>query len=132
MTKSVKLALSSLYVSEFSTIETKYSNFESFCDSKKTKEFSLSNILHIVGSDFSCIVLGIDEVNKVYEMGVKWQDLRLIFKLIRLVDSLICEFSPFFIPVLAGTVIGPIKSAVREPRYLPLHIPLPLLSFESC
>ena len=114
-----------------------------------------------VGTNASCIVLGIDEVNKVFEIGEMVKDIhyneklgqlkllgmennfqkqqelndmkeRLLSGLFALVGSTSCEFTPFFIPVLAGTVIGPIKSVVRQSTHPPLHIPLPLLSFESC
>ena len=113
-----------------------YSNFGSFYDSFKSQEFSLSGIFNEVGA--SCIILGIDEVNKVYEIGVQYQKVsddtkeRLLSGLFGLVGGFSCAFSPIFIPVLAGTVIGPIKSVVRESTHPPLHIPLPLLSFESC
>ena len=56
----------------------------------------------------------------------------LLSGLFGLVGGLSCEFSPFFVPVLAGTVIGPMKAVVRKSTHPPLHIPLPLLSFESC
>ncbi|KAJ2994827.1 hypothetical protein HDV02_001286 [Globomyces sp. JEL0801] len=118
--------------------ETGYSNFQSFYNDYKSQEFILSRILEKVGTDASCIILGIDELNKVYEIDLyKQKDLqdikeRLLSELFRWVGSLSCEFSPFFIPVLAGTVIGPIKSVVRKSTHPPLHIPLPLLSFESC
>jgi hypothetical protein len=36
------------------------------------------------------------------------------------------------VPVLAGTVIGPIQEVISKSTHPPLHIPLPLLSFESC
>jgi hypothetical protein len=141
--------------------ETEFSNFGSFYDSFKSQEFSLSNILQNFGMNASCIILGIDEVNKVYEIGKELKEIhhdeklrqlkllglendvgrikelndikeRLLSGLFGLIGGLSCEFTPFFIPVLAGTVIGPIKSVVRESTHPPLHIPLPLLSFESC
>ena len=120
--------------------ETGYINFVSFYDSFKSEEFSLSAILQKIGVDASCIVLGIDEVNKIhksYEIGTQMQkdkgDVkeRLLSGLFGLIGGLSCDFTPFFIPVLAGTVIGPMKSAVRESTHPPLHIPLPLLSLES-
>ena len=118
--------------------ETGYSNFASFYDSHKSQEFSLSAVLLNVGDGASCIILGIDEVNKVYEIGVhKQKELgdvneRLLSGLFGLIGGLSCEFLHFFVPVLAGTVIGPMKSVVRKSTHPPLHIPLPLLSFESC
>ena len=129
-----------------------YGNYESFYDSFKKVKFSLSSILQKLGVDASCIFLGIDEVNKVYDVEAeqRWKQLGLhkdigknrvlndtkdflLSGLFRLVGRPSCEFSPFFVPVLAGgTVIGPMKSAVRESTHPPLQIPLPLLSFESC
>jgi hypothetical protein len=118
--------------------ETEHRNFGSFCASYKSQEFSLPGVLQKVGIDASCIILGIDEVNKVYDIGVRKQKElhgikeRLLPELFGVVGGLNCEFTPFFIPVLAGTVIGPIKSVARESTHPQLHIPLPLLSFESC
>jgi len=66
-------------------------------------------------------------VNYLYDIS------REQFKeLFALVGSFSSSYSPFFVPVLAGTVIGPMKSVVTGSMYPPLHIPLPLLSFDSC
>ncbi len=115
--------------------ERENTDFSIFYHTYKSQIFSLAHILRQI--DASCIILGIDEVNKVYEVGVhnpkvfsgvKQSQLSALFGLF---GSVSCEFSYFVIPVLAGTVIGPIKSVVRESTHPPLHIPLPLLSFES-
>ncbi|KAI8892808.1 hypothetical protein BC833DRAFT_625470, partial [Globomyces pollinis-pini] len=109
--------------------ETGYSNFQSFYNDYKSQKFILSRILEKIGTDASCIILGIDELNKVYEIEVDVKQ-RLLSELFIWVGSLSCDFSHFFIPVLAGTVI--IKWTMRKIDWSSLHIPLPLLSFESC
>ena len=112
-----------------------YTNFGSFYDSCKAKKFNLSTILRKIGDGATCIILGIDEVNNVYDAAVgqeKNPENNLLTQLFKLVGSLCCEFSPFFIPVLAGTVIEPMKSIVQISTFPPLQIPLPLLSLESC
>ena len=108
--------------------ESGFKTFQSFYEVWKNDKFTLSSVLEKLGVDASCIILGIDEVNKVYDVGKG----DLLGELFKLVGGISCEFSPIFVPVLAGTVIGPIKSVVRESTHPPLHIPLPLLSFESC
>ena len=108
-----------------------YSSFTSFYDAYINKHIPLTNLS--LESTFSkinfnqCIVLGIDEVNVLYH--VSKEGFRELFLL---VGSFSCIYSPLFVPVLAGTVIGPMKSVISDSMYPPLHIPLPLLSFESC
>lgn len=119
--------------------ETEHSNFWSFYDRYKMDEFSLATILRNI--DASCIILGIDEVNKVLEVAESIvgdqkasenQKERVLTRLFGLVGGLSCNITPFFVPVLAGNMIGPIQSAVSKSTHPPLHIPFPLLSFESC
>ena len=81
----------------------------------------------IISKENQCIVLGIDELNVLHHISKD-----LFKQLFALVGSVSHSHPPFFIPVLAGTVIGPIFEAVFYSKYPPLHIPLPLLSFDSC
>jgi hypothetical protein len=84
-------------------------------------------ILHSICPDGACVVLRIDEINKVYSTT---QD---EFKeLINLIGSQSCSTRIFFVPILSGTVIGPIKDIVSSSMHPPWHIPLPLLSLDSC
>ena len=109
--------------------EQEFTNFHSFYDHFKNDEFSLTSVLTKLCSDASasCVVLGIDEVNQLHTRSKEHFN-----ELFRFVGGLCRSFTPFLVPVLAGTVIGPIKSIVTKSMFPPLHIPLPLLSFESC
>jgi hypothetical protein len=82
----------------------------------------------LIGERHPCFVLGIDEVNKVDDAD------KSNFKdLFNAIGMFSCHHQkPFFVPVFAGTVIGPINSSVTKSTHPPLEIPLPLLSFESC
>ena len=79
--------------------------------------------------DFSCIVLGIDEVNNVFDINL--YEYKALFTYI---GSISCSFDIFFVPIIAEPVIGPIQSMVSKFTHppLPLHIPLQLLSYECC
>jgi hypothetical protein len=126
--------------------QSEFTHFRSFYDRHKSKSFSISEILKKIGTEASCIILGIDEVNMVHDINSIEDSMVssgqekdtdeskkfLLSQLFKLVGGLSCDFSPFFVPVIAGTVIGPMKSVVKISRHPPLHIPLPLLSFESC
>ena len=111
----------------------KYSSFMSFYDAFSHKHISLPpltlvSIFNIINKEnHQCIVLGIDEVNYLHDISKEQ------FKeLFAFVGSFSSSYSPFFVSILAGTVIGPMKSVVSDSMYPPLHIPLPLLSFDSC
>jgi hypothetical protein len=88
---------------------------------------SFENTLDLLGKDRKCIVLGIDEVNVLHMVSKD-----LFKQLFSLVGSISCSHPSFFVPVLAGTVVGPMMEVVSNSMYPPLHIPLPLLSFDSC
>jgi hypothetical protein len=88
---------------------------------------SFENTLDLLAKDGRCIVLGIDEVNVLHMISKD-----LFKQLFSLVGSVSCSHPSFFVPVLAGTVIGPMMEVVSNSMYPPLHIPLPLLSFDSC
>ncbi|KAJ3250372.1 hypothetical protein HK103_003625 [Boothiomyces macroporosus] len=138
-----------------------YKSFSSFYQDHHTTNLSLATILKELPNDTLCIILGIDEVDKVYEVGlqkmgnhikdripelepsglkhspkdltksegIKEEQLSELFKL---VGAQSCDCSTFFVPILAGTIIDPMESVVRKSTHPPLHIPLPLLSLESC
>ena len=87
----------------------------------------LTYVIKTVAANASGVVLGIDEVNKVYELD------QVQFKaLFNILGSLSCSSRIFLLPIFAGTVIGPIESVVKGSTHPPLPIPLPLLSFKSC
>ena len=86
----------------------------------------LDSVLHDVAKNHTGIVIGIDEVNKVHELDP------LQFKqLFNLIGGLSCSSRPFFMPILAGTVIGPIEEIVTKSTHPPFRMSLPLLSYES-
>jgi hypothetical protein len=71
--------------------------------------------------------LGIDEINKVHEINEKE-----FKKLFNMIGGLSSSSPIFFMPILAGTVVGPVQSAVSKSMHPPCHVPLPLLSLNSC
>jgi hypothetical protein len=103
--------------------------FDSYVAAYKSEHVRIFNVLDKLVSEtgYSCIVLGIDEVNKVYEL-----DKDQFSALYKYIGGLSCSsVPPYLVPVFAGTVIGPMTSMVTKSMHPPLHIPLPLLSFES-
>lgn len=110
----------------------KFSRFISFQEAYRSNRILLPNLsldttLAFIGKEYKCIVLGIDEVNVLHGKSVE-----LFKELFLFMGSFSCDGSFFFVPVLAGTVIGPMQDVVTNSMYPPLHIPLPLLSFDSC
>ncbi|KAI9338230.1 hypothetical protein BDR26DRAFT_863244 [Obelidium mucronatum] len=110
---------------------TTFPSFKVFESAMKERKLDLalaSTLARICPPDIECVVLGIDEVNRVHAKNTNG------FKeLFSILGGLSCSSGKqLFVPVLAGTVIGPIQSVVTESTHPPLHIPLPLLSFESC
>lgn len=84
-------------------------------------------IRKVCGDEFKCVVLAIDEVNKIHSSN---QD---AFKeLFNVIGDLSSSCSSFFIPIVAGTVIGPINDFISKSMHRPCRIPLPLLSLEGC
>ena len=113
----------------FQITSHQFASFPTFYDNYKTDDFTLSEVMEIFSDQVGCIVLGIDEVNKVHSASNE-----RFKELFNLVGGYSCPGKParFFVPILAGTVIGPMKSVVTKSTHPPLHIPLPLLSFDSC
>ncbi|CAB5386474.1 unnamed protein product [Rhizophagus irregularis] len=90
------------------------------------------------------IIVGIDEINKLHDKNYdKFRDL------INSVGSASCNFivdliseeigssipektgKVFFVPVIAGTVVGPLQSIITKSMHPPLQIPLHLLDIED-
>jgi hypothetical protein len=112
--------------------ETEYQSFTSFCDAYinshlHLESLSLSKYLESLKGHCRMLILGIDEVNFLYEESR--EQFKALFKIIGSIGS--HHSDPIFVPVLAGTVIGPIQDVVSHSMYPPLHIPLPLLSINS-
>ncbi|CAB4441347.1 unnamed protein product [Rhizophagus irregularis] len=90
------------------------------------------------------IIVGIDEINKLHDKNYdKFRDL------INSVGSASCNFivdliseeigssipektgKVFFVPVFAGTVVGPLQSIITKSMHPPLQLPLHLLDIED-
>ena len=101
-------------------------NLEFVFDYNSGVDSLLAIILRALGSDSGCVVLGVDEVNKIWE--AKPEALKdLIFH----VGSYSCTQPIFFVPILAGTVFVPIERMITKSTYPPCNIPLPLLTHDS-
>ncbi|KAF9996950.1 hypothetical protein BGZ79_009311 [Entomortierella chlamydospora] len=77
----------------------------------------------------SAIVIGIDEINQLHKVCPE-----TLRQAVHAVGSLGCSSGrngPFYVPILAGTIQGPVESIVRESTYTTLLPPLPLLSEED-
>ncbi|GBB92697.1 hypothetical protein RclHR1_20430004 [Rhizophagus clarus] len=109
-----------------------YSSFRSLCNG-----ISLSTVLRVIYYDIIkqknlemtsnpllVLVLGVDEINKLYELD------KDSFKiLINAIGGIMCN-SPeniFFIPILAGTIEGPLEQYITGSMHQPLPLPLRLL-----
>ena len=80
----------------------------------------------VCGDEYRYLVLGIDETNKVYEHNIKaFEDL---FKVI---GRLSCTSSVLFVPVLAGTAIGPTEKLWNNSKQPFCMLPLIPLSLEA-
>ena len=70
------------------------------------------------------LVLGIDEVNIFHA-----RDENAFRSLVHAIGSISCRNTdPFCIPILAGTIQGPLEQMVKESTFLLLQLPLPLLT----
>jgi hypothetical protein len=101
--------------------------YRSFFEKHKSDKITLSSFLKKLQTKFSCFVLGIDEVNMVHEL-----DKNTFKYLLDILGEISCESKAFFVPIIAGTVIVPLQDYVTKSTHPPIHIPLPLLSFEAC
>ena len=73
------------------------------------------------------LVLGIDEVNLFHAL-----DRKAFRSFLHAIGGISCGTThPFCIPILAGTIQGPLQEMVQERHYLFLQLPLPLLTEED-
>ena len=87
---------------------------------------TLSATVDKIAKGSTCAVLGIDEISKLYAASPG--KFNALFTQI----GGLCATNPLFLfAVFAGTNIRAITVSLRESSYAPLHVPLPLLSFES-
>ncbi|CAG8601353.1 10204_t:CDS:2 [Gigaspora rosea] len=98
---------------------------------ESSKRLSLDIVLQAIyenkrkGCDMKklAIVVGIDEVNKLHDES------RDVFRrLVACIGTMSCDSGPiFFVPILAGTVEGPLQSVITKSMHQALQLPLQLL-----
>lgn len=110
---------------DFASFRAKYST----STEKIVQSRILSAVMRFIRETTECsaLVLGIDEVNAVDD--ISHEKLKELFFD---VGTLSCSAPVFFVPVLAGTVVGSMLDFVALSTHLPRHIPLPLLSYDAC
>jgi hypothetical protein len=103
---------------------------KSFCEFKeycKPLKFKLAEIIHALSiKGVKCLLLAIDEVNKIYDANQTE-----FTRLFAVISNLCSSHSLLFLPILAGTVIGPIRQALVELNLERLSIPLPPIQYEN-
>ncbi|CAG8574422.1 7739_t:CDS:2 [Funneliformis caledonium] len=116
-----------------------FSSFRSLCNGLRSNlnisNFTLSIALQVVSIDIMrmkqiapnsllVLVLGIDEFNKLHDI-----DKDTSKKLVHSIGGIMCSppNNVFFIPILAGTIEGPLDKYVTESMHKPLRLPLYLL-----
>lgn len=112
-----------------------YSSFGAACNIGNIGDLKLATVLRIIQMDAMqmkqatisttmVIVIGIDEFNKLYDINRETSR-----QLINAIGSTMCS-SPagiFFVPILAGTIEGPLEQFTMGSMHKLLRLPLPLL-----
>ncbi|CAG8567970.1 9766_t:CDS:2 [Ambispora leptoticha] len=97
---------------------------------KNAKQLGLSVVLRAIYESKRrgnmrklAIIVGIDEVNKLYDIN------REAFRcLVASIGTTSCDSGPiFFVPILAGTIEGPLQSVITKSLHQALQLPLELL-----
>ena len=98
----------------------------------RTIRLSLFTVLQVILYDLkSCaetiaVVVGVDELNKVYDI-----DHYAFKEIVNQVDRASCgggcPAQIFFVPVLAGTIEGPLSEVITQPMHEALPLPLQFL-----
>ena len=110
--------------------------FEDIQNSPGVTNLTLHTAINVIYLDFTrrvasntptvppVLVLGIDEVNHFHDRN---ED---AFKdLVHAIGQISCrDQHPFCIPILAGTIEGPLELLIKESTYVLLQLPLPLLT----
>ncbi|CAB4396554.1 unnamed protein product [Rhizophagus irregularis] len=93
-------------------------------------ETACSVVLKDVGGNIDLFVIGIDELNVLYNLAKG--DQRPVCDIIHAVGSLSCNTKKMlYVPILAGTIQGPLEKFIQELTYKLLRLPLRLLSNEE-
>ncbi|RIB28861.1 hypothetical protein C2G38_1335249 [Gigaspora rosea] len=120
-------------------------NYDQFLrEYDKTSQIPISDALDIVLRDVNTnkdddtkinfIVVGIDEINHLHNLYNKELDPRQnpVRLIVHAVGRLNCSGGDiFYVPILAGTIQGPLEEMFRESTYLYLRLPLRLLRDEE-
>ena len=112
-----------------------FPSFRALCIDLNVSNFTLSIALQVVSIDIMrmkqiasnsllVLVLGIDEFNKLHDIN---QDTSK--KLVHSIGGIMCSppNNVFFIPILAGTIEGPLDKYITGSMHKPLRLPLYLL-----
>ncbi|GES92452.1 hypothetical protein GLOIN_2v583658 [Rhizophagus clarus] len=108
-----------------------FSDFRSLCKKHSTiSEFTLNTALQVVHTDtvkqketLIVLVLGIDEFNKLHDVHKG-----ACKALVNSIGGMMLDSQNiFFIPIMAGTIEGPLEEYITESRYKQLRLPLYLL-----
>ncbi|CAH1767971.1 5161_t:CDS:2, partial [Entrophospora sp. SA101] len=87
-----------------------------------------SVIFKDMDTDVKVVVFGIDELNALHQADQSPEKI-LVRSIVRAVGGLSCSsMERFYVPILSGTIQGPLETFVRESTYLFLHLPLRLLN----
>ncbi|CAG8727328.1 14750_t:CDS:2, partial [Funneliformis mosseae] len=116
-------------------INVSFTKFRDTIGQENAKQLTLARVLRTIyeskhEEDKSinklAIIVGIDEVNKVFDKDYdKFRDL------ISAIGGTSCDSEMFFVPVLAGTVEGPLQSIITKSMHPPLQLPLHLLDIDD-
>ncbi|EXX73106.1 uncharacterized protein OCT59_027996 [Rhizophagus irregularis] len=108
-----------------------YEKFVRMCgDTIYNQQITISGAFEIVlkdiGTDIDIIIFGIDELNILHSKRGYNNPVR---EIVHAVGGLNCSGSgsPFYVPILAGTIQGPLEEMFRESTYRFLPLPLRLL-----
>ncbi|CAG8456870.1 1628_t:CDS:2 [Paraglomus occultum] len=116
--------------------EFDFPSFRAYCNQSDISDFALNIALRVIYIDkmeakqatishpLLVVVVGIDEFNKLHDI-----DKQTSKSLINTIGSSMCRAPAdiFFIPILAGTIEGPIEEYITGSMHQPLHLPLHLL-----
>ncbi|RPB20973.1 hypothetical protein L211DRAFT_462713 [Terfezia boudieri ATCC MYA-4762] len=106
---------------------------------KNPQHLTLHTALSVIAKDFTThkqkgsdatvvIVVGIDEINRLHDWNKE-----VLRHLIHSIGAVMCSppMNIYFIPILAGTIEGPLERYISGSMHKALPLPLPLLSVDD-
>ncbi|POG65148.1 hypothetical protein GLOIN_2v1483319 [Rhizophagus irregularis DAOM 181602=DAOM 197198] len=127
------------HLSQIDNLKIKTLDFKQFMgmcgkNGKDWKTFEIETacgvVLKDVGGNIDFFVIGIDELNVLHNLAKG--DQRPVRDIIHAVGSLSCITKKMlYVPILAGTIQGPLEKLIQESTYKLLRLPLHLLSNEE-